>query len=238
MNTRKYSLLLWLGTLAFALGCSPTPSAQDAASNAHDGAGTDHAIADAGPRDLALATDRNAPVDTLSADQEPSDSTLPDNPIQDSALSDSQQSDTAVPDTAVSDTTLPDTAPQDAYVFFGPYVASGLPRIILDADANGAVLTQVLIPVPASLNVDFVDVHVEIRHQDSRDLVVTFLPPLGSGATLYNGNDCTQNCDTGLSIDQRVPVYDSTQGNWVLNISDRFQSHTGTLLSFTVSFVP
>ncbi len=234
MKTHKNILAVAISFgLTKLLACSPTPAIQDAASNRRDAGRADNATAtDATPRDVMLASDRDQATDSTRDDHSLQPDVQPPDVLQpDTAMADATQ-----PDTMPADSAQPDTAPTDAYVFYGPFSAGNLPRPIRDADNNGSQLTLVAITVPSSLNANFVDFHVEIQHQDSRDLLVEVLPPTGAGASLYNGQNCTQNCSDNLVLEQREPVYNDTQGNWVLRVTDRNPGSTGTILVFSVGF--
>lgn len=192
-------------------------------------------LADSAMRDNMLVADRalndaaildNSSFDTGHADAGPTDLQQSDRAV----------SDLSQPDSTIADTRRPDTSPTDAYVFYGPFAASNLPRPIMDADNSGSKMTMVAITVPASLNSNFVDFHVEIQHQDSRDLLVEVLPPTGSGATLYDGRSCSENCSATLVLEQRENVYNDTQGNWVLRVTDKNPGSTGTINVFTIGF--
>lgn len=225
----KSPLLPWLLLAA----CGPTPSSTDVGVYVRDVGVRDSARADQAPADTGSS-------DAGAADHAVADATAADAPAADQLAPDTASAaDTAsAPDTAVADTAPADSGPQDAYLFYGPYAATGLPRVINDATSSGTAVTAVALSVPQNLNVDFADVHVEIAHEDVRDLWVQLVPPVGNADTLYDGASCSSSCPTSLVIDQRIQVYNATNGSWVLRISDRAISHVGTLQSYTLNFIP
>lgn len=212
---------------AILSGCGPAPSSDDVGVLVRDAGPRDRVVVDRGGSDSTVL-DQAAP-DQASADSAVADGTGPDLTPLDSAVA----SDSALPDTRAPDLGSPDT-----YLFYGPYVATGLPRVINDATANGPTLTTVVLNVPATLNVDFADVHVEISHEDVRDLLVQLVPPVGNSDTLYDGTSCSSACPTNRVLDQRLNIFNDTRGNWVLRLTDRNQSRTGVVQAYTLNFIP
>jgi hypothetical protein len=225
--------------LLLLAACSPAPSSDDVGvylrdSGARDRTSADQASADSSAVDAAAA-------DAASADASAVDGTAADRATTDTAAASDlvTATDTAASaDHVVVDSSGADLGPADTHLFYGPYAATGLPRVINDATASGTAVTTVALSVPQNLNVDFADVHVEISHEDVRDLWVQLVPPIGNADTLYDGTSCSSSCPPSLVIDQRIQVYNATTGSWVLRISDRNQSHIGTLQSYTLNFIP
>ncbi len=233
---RRWNLFAGFALALLVLSaCGPSPTTTDATVSSPESGWSDTG-SDAGQLDSA--TTDSAVADSATPDTTQPDAAVGDSAVADSASPDSASSDSAAPDTAQPDSAQLDSAPADATVFYGPYAASGLPKIINDATGGSSELTMGVISVPSALTVDFADVHVEIAHGDSGDLLVELVPVQGAGEVLYNGDSCSSGCDANVVIDQRVNVYGPTNGNWVLRITDRYPSQSGVLQSFTINFVP
>ncbi|MBN2360516.1 MAG: proprotein convertase P-domain-containing protein [Deltaproteobacteria bacterium] len=146
--------------------------------------------------------------------------------------------DAARPDLALPDQAAPDSARLDATLWYGPYQAAGLPKVLADAVDNSPRSTDTIITVPDSLGSAFVDVYVAIVHDDSHDLVVTLIPPAGSSSELFGGDSCTSgSCPYSLLIDRTgLTVTGSTLGDWVLRVTDRYSGQTGMLQTFQLTF--
>jgi len=224
--------------------CGPAPSNTDAALpyRPQDAARLDMAVADQSAPDTAATSDAGV-VDSARPDSSGggSDSARPDSS---STTPDSAAPDSAAPDSAQPDSSAPDSGePDQGSLFYGPYMAPGLPRTITDATSSSPSSTNTVITVPVELGAAFVDVHFEIAHPEVSDLAVFLIaPPPSSAVELYP--TALDSCDPGTCPNPLVrdrlliPVQGETQGDWVLRVTDRFQTQTGLLQSYTVAFIP
>lgn len=218
------------------LSCGPSPTVGDA--------GLVQTPARDATRSDAYSID-NAPHDAEGDESGARDRVVADGPRQDAWFPDSAAFDQGRDAAPAADVApLPDASRADVPVFFGPYLTAAgvLPKFIADAESNGSPRsTDTAIVVPSPVPAQFVSAYATIAHADPGDLVVQLIPPLGATTQLFNGDSCNNPtpCSTSFIIDvSRIAITAGTQGSWILHITDRRQSQTGTLQTYSLSFAP
>lgn len=149
------------------------------------------------------------------------------------------------------DMTIPTGTPSVlSFAYAGPPVA------IPD---NNVVGVDVPLNVPASGNINDLDVRIDITHTFDRDLVITLKSPAATSVILSNMRGADANNFTGTIFDDEAatPISAGTApftgrfrpeaplsgldgqsmtGNWILNVSDRAGIDTGTVNALVLDF--
>jgi len=101
-------------------------------------------------------------------------------------------------------------------------------------DNNNTGLTET-VNIPADITIESVELKMNILHNYVGDLYIRLVAPSGTGSVLTHvRNDGTNNYNNFIFTSLR-PFGESSQGDWVVEVSDRDAGTTGTWTNFTLT---